>query len=436
MASREEADQGAGHDTGQDAAASASAPAPAKKAKFPCIRCKKNVTKNSKSVKCATCELWVHVDCEQISPELFNILSNPEKYGGTGIMWNCECCMASVARLQLIVAEVQKNMRDVVERVKGTEGAIADHDRRIGTLESAAAATEDRVDGKVKMAEANVLDELEDREARRLNLVFHGVGECPADAAAGAERIEWDKASCENIFRELCLGTTVVDVKFCRRLGERREGPRPLLVGFFNEAEKINVLRHTPRLISTKFSEVQVVPDLTKTQRERENKMREEMHRRNAALPEEDRAKNLEWAVVGARGERRLIKTTARVQRPQGSQNAAAARGAPGGRGRGMVARGAAATRGAPHPTRGTNRGTGRGARAATRGGTQPQVHAQAADQMEVGGEEEEEEEEEDEEEYPRLRPTEAPRGRRGSKRGAESQEEGTPLEGRPPEKR
>ncbi len=48
---------------------------------------------------------------------------------------------------------------------------------------------------------------------------------------------------------------------------------------------------------------------------------------------------------------------------------------------------------------------------------------------MEVGGEEEEEEEEEDEEEYPRLRPTEAPRGRRGSKRGAESQEEGTPLE-------
>jgi len=429
MASREEAEHGAGHDTGQDAAASASAPA--KKAKFPCIRCKKNVTKNSKSVKCATCELWVHVECEQISPELFNILSNPERYGGTGIMWNCECCMASVARLQLIVAEVQKNMKEVVERVKGTEGAIIEHDRRIGTLETAAAATEERVDKKVKMAEGNVLDELEDREARRLNLVFHGIGECPADAAAGAERIEWDKASCNNIFRELCLGTTAVDIKFCRRLGERREGPRPLLVGFFNEAEKSNVLRNTPRLISSKFSDVQVVPDLTRTQRERENRMRDEMTRRNAALPEEDRAKNLEWAVVGARGERRLIKTTARAQhRPQGSQDAAA-RGAPMGRGRGMAARGAAATRGAPPPTRGMGRGTVRGARTATRGGTQPQ--AQAADQMEVG---EEEEEEDNDDEYPRLGLLEAPRTRRGSKRGADSQEEGATLEGRPPEKR
>ena len=95
-----------------------------------------------------------------------------------------------------------------------------------------------------------------------------------------------------------------------------------------------------------------------------------------------------------------------------------------------MVARGAAATRGAQHPTRGMGRGVVRGARASTRGGTQPQVQAQAADQMERG-----EEDDEDKDEYPRLMP-EAPRGRRGSKRGADSQEEGATLEGRPPEKR
>ncbi len=54
-------------------------------------------------------------------------------------------------------------------------------------------------DKKVKMAEGNVLDELEDREARRNNLVFHGVGECPADAAAGAERIIKFFLSCKII---------------------------------------------------------------------------------------------------------------------------------------------------------------------------------------------------------------------------------------------
>jgi len=78
-------------------------------------------------------------------------------------------------------------------------------------------------------------------------------------------------------------------------------------------------------------------------------------------------------------------------------------------------------------------RGTVRGARAATRGGTQPQGQAQATDQMETG---EEEEEDEDDDEYPCLTVPEAPRGRRGSKRGADSQEEGANLEGRPPEKR
>ena len=42
--------------------------------------------------------------------------------------------------------------------------------------------------------------------------------------------------------------------------------------------------------------------------------MWEEAERRNGALTEEDRAKNLRWAVVGGKGEKRLIKTTARPQ--------------------------------------------------------------------------------------------------------------------------
>jgi len=141
--------------------------------------------------------------------------------------------MASVARLQLIVVDVQNKIKEVEEYVRGTDGAVCNLNRRVGTLKTPAAATEERVDKQVKGAKNNILDKLEDSEARRLNLVFHRVGECPMEAAGGAEQIEWDKESCQNIFRELCLSTTAADVKFCRRLGERKEGPRPLLVGFF-----------------------------------------------------------------------------------------------------------------------------------------------------------------------------------------------------------
>jgi hypothetical protein len=97
MASRGD-EAGAAADTGQDNAPQQ------KKGKYPCIRCKKNVTKTSKSVKCACCELWVHVECEQISPELFTILSNPERFGGN-VMWNCDSCTSSVSRLHLIVGQ-------------------------------------------------------------------------------------------------------------------------------------------------------------------------------------------------------------------------------------------------------------------------------------------------------------------------------------------
>jgi len=328
--------------------------------------------------------------------------------------------MASITRLTLIVADVENKIKVVEERVRGTEGAVCDLDRRVDKLENSAAAAEERLGKQVKGAEENLLEELEDRELRKLNVVFHGVGECPAEAAAGAERIEWDKQSCQNIFAELCLSTTMGDIKFCRRLGERREGPRPLLVGFHTEGERSNVLRNAPRLERTKFSDVQVVPDLTKRQRERESGMRDEAQRRNESLSEDDKAKNLQWAVVGGRGERRLIKTTARQQnRPQGNQRDLMR----GGRGRGPT-RGAAATRGGPSARGTATRGVGRPS-TATRGGAQA---ADAARRQVISTEEEEE--------YPSLLQPETTRERRGSKRAADNQEEEMELEGRPPEKR
>ena len=64
--------------------------------KHPCLRCRRAVTTDTKSVQCQTCEFWVHVDCQGISEELFNILVDPEKYGG--VCWNCDSCLASSAR--------------------------------------------------------------------------------------------------------------------------------------------------------------------------------------------------------------------------------------------------------------------------------------------------------------------------------------------------
>jgi hypothetical protein len=101
-------------------------------------------------------------------------------------------------------------------------------------------------------------------------------------------------------------------VKFCRRIGEKGEGPRPLIAGFYTETDRSKVLRYGKYLSETEFKDVTVGPDLTKVQREEERDLKEEAERKNEELTEDDRSKNLQWIVVGPKGEKRLIKAVQR----------------------------------------------------------------------------------------------------------------------------
>jgi len=54
-------------------------------------------------------------------------------------------------------------------------------------------------------------------------------------------------------------------------------------------------------------------PDLTQMQRKEEEEMRQEAERKNREeLTQDDISKNLVWTVVGARGEKRIIKVVER----------------------------------------------------------------------------------------------------------------------------
>ncbi len=58
-------------------------------------------------------------------------------------------------------------------------------------------------------------------------------------------------------------------VEFCRRVGEKQEESRPLVVSFFTEMERSKLLRNARGLMdSDKFCDVTVGPDLTRKQRE------------------------------------------------------------------------------------------------------------------------------------------------------------------------
>ena len=56
---------------------------------FPCGVCKKAVAKNHKAVECNNCKYWVHIKCNKINAQTFNILKNDEA------AWYCIDCSKS-----------------------------------------------------------------------------------------------------------------------------------------------------------------------------------------------------------------------------------------------------------------------------------------------------------------------------------------------------
>ena len=83
-------------------------------------------------------------------------------------------------------------------------------------------------------------------------------------------------------------------------------------MGLYREYQKEDILDAAPGLKDTPFAEVGIMPDLTQEQRRDEAEMVQEAHRRNEEMSEEDKAKNWFWRAVGRRGEKRLVRGTAR----------------------------------------------------------------------------------------------------------------------------
>jgi hypothetical protein len=66
-----------------------------------------------------------------------------------------------------------------------------------------------------------------------------------------------------NLFAALKITLAEEDcIKFCQRVGEPGAAPRPLVVGFYEEADRARLLRSDMR--GTVFENVEVCPDLTK----------------------------------------------------------------------------------------------------------------------------------------------------------------------------
>ncbi len=116
-------------------------------------------------------------------------------------------------------------------------------------------------------------EELREREAKRRNIILHGLEEPSRKIKGNRDRMEDDLKACLKVLQE--TGTKFVreDMKCCRRIGERREDgekPRPVVIGLRWEVDKDYLLERTRKLKGTRFDYISIVADLTKRQRQEE----------------------------------------------------------------------------------------------------------------------------------------------------------------------
>ena len=213
-----------------------------------------------------------------------------------------------------------REMEGRIETVEKRQDSQADElkqvNARVDSTDKGLERLEKRIDEDC--SGSNVLNELRERKARRLNIILYGVGE--SESTVVDERRCWDKQSCLNIFKALKLNVELKSIKYVRRIGEKGDRPRPLLAGMSTEAEKEMILDNARALRDTRYKNVGISADLTPWELKEERELAAEAARRNEELDDEDRAKNLKWLLVGQKGARRLIKGVERVPPTSNSQ--------------------------------------------------------------------------------------------------------------------
>jgi hypothetical protein len=269
-----------------------------------CLGCSKKFKQSEYSLQCTICGLWIHKACSGITDELYNLIDLQLQQTGR-TYWACRPCTVYSQGLTHRMKEIENQLNEVKATCSRNEDGLQKVQAEVSKLAETVSKQEKKVEEVASVSGQDVFAELRERAARKPNVVMYAIGEAPEERT-GHERWDWDMKSCSNLFSALKLDVKMEGIKFCRRVGEPGGPPRPMIVGFYEERDRNIVLRCDTR--GTNFKDVEIGPDQTKKQKQEEMDMKAEAVRRNREMPNEDRAKNLAWLVVGPRGEKRLVK--------------------------------------------------------------------------------------------------------------------------------
>ena len=210
------------------------------------------------------------------------------------------------------VSDVRKDVsdvkRDISAKIDEISSAVEGVEMRVTENEKKISTNFDELHSSVKDAKKLILNEVNEIEAKRPNLIIFGIPES-SDSNEGSPR-EMDIKAAGNIFEALVGVKKPFDLRY--RIGKKKdtEKPRPILIRMADIKDKDEILGKAHNLKDHPlWKKAHIKPDLTPIQREHleqlNAKLSSDAHLKNAELKNED----WKWVVRGRGMERHLFKS-------------------------------------------------------------------------------------------------------------------------------
>ena len=204
-----------------------------------------------------------------------------------------------LAKLEKEVKSVKDDVSSLTDRQSSTEKDVQAIQSEIKSLKETPKESDNSED---------VLAEMKDREERKLNVIINGVKESTASEKDQVQEEENNMLNELITNMQLDVAPTTEKIKFKTRLGPKKAGmQRPFLVKFRDQGTRDKVIRNAQKITTPG---IRIRPDLTKRQREEDEKFKRNVDAENRTDTElKDEAGDFRWKVAGPPGNLRKVKT-------------------------------------------------------------------------------------------------------------------------------
>lgn len=146
-----------------------------------CGKCELTVSNGEKAVACDVCEVWFHIQCEDIPEEVYDFMMQEDRTDQ--LSWCCSCCKRGCLKLQQRMNKLEKGQLSILERQDNLEVKIcevkaeaeenqAKHielENRVAIMEAKSLESNDKME-KNKAVNENLGDRLGSLEAKVLDV--------------------------------------------------------------------------------------------------------------------------------------------------------------------------------------------------------------------------------------------------------------------------